>query len=189
MLIHREFFIEWCCQCVHNKSQHRACCMIRNVCSAPLIYGRLSGIKGSFFSTDSLFHCLTASAFALFVATTNFQSWQFFEDGASIPGWRILVIASLSTTLLLYFLMLLLFFIDSIVFLLLYLVRHIDQSVDVSNSRMSPIAFGRSTTSPTFLIFPSVSSTELHTKLLLFPRLSIHSSFVYCTFRPFVFHR
>ena len=63
-----------------------ACCMIRSVCSAPLIYGRLSGIKGSFFSTDSLFHCLTASAFALSVATTNFQSWQFFEDGASIPG-------------------------------------------------------------------------------------------------------
>ena len=64
-----------------------ACCMIRSVCSAPpSIDGLLSGIKGSFFSTDSLFHCLTASAFALSVATTNFQSWKFFEDGASIPG-------------------------------------------------------------------------------------------------------
>lgn len=172
-----------------------ACCMIRSICSTPLIYGLLSGIKGFFLPTNSLFHCLAASAFALFVATTNFHGWQFFEDGASNPAWRICAIASLSTALLLYFLMLILFFIDSIIFLLLYLVRHIDHSepikhsVDVSNSRMSPRALGRSTTSPIFLIFPSASSTELHAKLLLFPRLSIQSSFVYCPFRPFVFHR
>ena len=86
-----------------------ACCMIRSICSTPLIYGRLSGIKGFFLPTNSLFHCLAASAFALFVATTNFHSWQFFEDSASISAWRICAIASLTTTLLLYFLLLLLF--------------------------------------------------------------------------------
>lgn len=69
------------------KISTEACCMIRSVCSVPLIYGRLSGIKRFFFlPTDSLFHCLATSAFTLSVATTNFHSWKFFEDGASISA-------------------------------------------------------------------------------------------------------
>ena len=40
-----------------------------------------------------------------------------------------------------------------------------------------------STTSP--LIFFNASNTELHARLLLFSRRSIHSSFVYSPFLPF----
>ena len=49
----------------------------------------------------------------------------------------------------------------------------------INQDLISPRAFGRSTTSPTFFIFRSANSTELHAKLLLFSRRSIHSSFVY----------
>ena len=45
--------------------------------------------------------------------------------------------------------------------------------------RISPNAFGRSTTAPTSFTLPSASSTELHARLLLFSRRSIQSSFVY----------
>ena len=63
------------------------CCMIRSVCSAPIdIWAAIRNKRLFFLATEFLFHCLTASAFALSVATTNFHGWQFFEDGASIPA-------------------------------------------------------------------------------------------------------
>ena len=51
-----------------------ACCMIRRYALPPIdIWAAIQNKRFFFLPTDFLFHCLTASAFALSVATTYFQ--------------------------------------------------------------------------------------------------------------------
>ncbi len=86
---------------------------------------------------------------------------------------------------------LLLFFIASIIFLFLHFFRHIDQSeaiehpIDVSHTPDVTQSLWSFNYFSYLLIFPSASSTELHARLLLFPRRSIHNSFVYSPLLPF----
>lgn len=135
----------------------------------PSIYGRLSGIKGSFFSQ------LIFSSIACRLQLLHFPLPQhIFTAGNSLRMVHAFLLEEFVRLLLCpllcfyTFRCFFCFFIDSIIFLLLYLIRHIDHSepieysVDVSSHQMSLRAIGRSTTSPTFLIFPSASSTELY---------------------------
>lgn len=157
----------------------------------PLIYGRLSRIKASFFSR------LIPSSIAWRLSLLHFSlPQQIFTVGNSLRMVQAFLLEKFVRLLLCpllcfyTFWCIFCFLLTRSFFFSFYFVRHIDHSepiehsVDVSSPRMSPRAFGRSTTSFTFLIFLSASSIELHAKLLLFPRLSIHSSFVYCPFRP-----